>query len=161
MKSLYIQIVSIILILISGCQKADVSDKKTPLTSLKDQENKPPVAEKALPNTSKAEFAFNNNGDKIILKSRNLKKGSEVFNSTLSEPGIVTGTVFITVNSEQLPDDLTLSKQYRITKIVNKTYKLIVDKETELLQLKTKLMQHSAVQTVEIKIDYSPIESVR
>lgn len=96
-------------------------------------------------------------GDKLIFESDVLKKGDVVFNQTMGQKGVVTGTIVITLSSDFIPDDL--NKSFTLTKMTSHNYKLLVNKTDNIQKLVSMINNFDAVSNIEILVDYSPIDT--
>lgn len=161
-KAINIQLVTLALILLSGCQKSEISEqdssKHSASSSQKEQVLDKDVKKVVEINKQKPINAFSNNGEKITFAAPTLTKGTEVFNHAMKEPGIATGAIYLTLKDNSLP--VELSSQYTLKKMTNKTYRYLAEKDTDLLKVQDVFKQNANVDIVEIKVDYSPIKEV-
>ncbi|MEH6396524.1 hypothetical protein [Pseudoalteromonas sp.] len=100
--------------------------------------------------------SINNNGDKISYKADKLVKGTVVYNHATNEKGVVTGTVYITLKDDKMP--LKLKNTYDLKRVTKHTYRFIVDKSIDLELTTSDLKQFTSIESVEIAVNYSPIE---
>lgn len=157
-----LQILIITTALTSGCQKNETLAESTQNDIKSSEQKKQEVALNHAKKLNKAdaklifENSINNNGEKISYKTDKLFKGTIVHNHATSEQGVVTGTVFITLKSDDIP--LTLKNTYDTKKVAKHTYKFLVDKSTDLKSTMNDLKQYKTIDTIEIAINYSPVE---
>ncbi|MFK3858055.1 hypothetical protein [Pseudoalteromonas rhizosphaerae] len=157
-----LQLVIITIALISGCKKnetlTDSTENSINTSNEKAQEVALNTSQKLknVETTLLVSNSINNNGEKISYKTDKLLKGTTVHNHATSEQGIVTGAVFITLKSDDIP--LTLKSTYNTKKITKHTYQFLVDKNTDLKSTISDLKQYTVIDTIEIAINYSPIE---
>ena len=158
-----IQLIAVLSMLILGCQKDESVNKKegTPKnTALQKEQNTPQTTTKKTEELTKtSNNSVNNNGEKLTYNSEQLLKGTIVFNHANSEQGTVTGTVFITLKTEEA--SLALLDTYKLKNVAEHTYSFFVDKDTDLKVVKTELEKYPEVGIVEIGVDYTPISEVR
>ncbi|NMM39585.1 hypothetical protein [Pseudoalteromonas arctica] len=161
-NNIKLQLLIISIALTSGCNKNETpagnaenninsNDEKAQEVALKT-----PQKLKDVETTLLVSSSINNNGEKISYKTDKLLKGTTVHNHTTSEQGVVTGAVFITLKSDDIP--LALKSTYNTKKITKHTYQFLVDKNTDLKSTISDLKQYTIIDTIEIAINYSPIE---
>ena len=161
-QTIKIQALTLALVLVSGCQKNEISEQNTtqqPTTSSQKEQTSVKDVKKAVEiNKQKSTNAFSNNGEKITFDAPTLTKGTEVFNHAMQERGIATGAIYLTLKENSLP--VELSSQYALKKMTNKSYRYLAEKDTDLLQVQNAFKQNANVDIVEIKVDYSPVKEV-
>lgn len=156
-----LQIVIISIALMGGCKK-----NEQPLTTGDETINSSAINKQQTLNSSikqndsvKKQLvskSINNNGDKISYKADKLVKGTVVYNHATNEKGVVTGTVYITLKDDKMP--LELKNTYDLKRITKHTYRFIVDKSIDLELTTSDLKQFTSTESVEIAVNYSPIE---
>ncbi|MGO2371917.1 hypothetical protein NDQ71_22380 [Pseudoalteromonas sp. KG3] len=156
-----LQIVIISIALMGGCKK-----NEQPLTTGDDTINSSAINKQQTLNSSIKQSdsvekqlvskSINNNGDKISYKADKLVKGTVVYNHATNEKGVVTGTVYITLKDDKMP--LELKNTYDLKRITKHTYRFIVDKSIDLELTTSDLKQFTSTESVEIAVNYSPIE---
>ncbi|CAM4403046.1 hypothetical protein [Pseudoalteromonas ostreae] len=120
-NNIKLQLFIITITLMSGCKKNEpptgstknninASDEKAQEVALKTSQKLKNVETTLLVSNS-----INNNGEKISYKTDKLLKGTTVHNHATSEQGIVTGGVFITLKSDDIP--LALKSTYNTKKL--------------------------------------------
>ncbi|RZF90288.1 hypothetical protein EXT42_17705 [Pseudoalteromonas sp. CO302Y] len=158
-----IQLIIVLSMLTLGCQEGENVNKKEDIpknTVLQKEQNTPQTTTKKTEELTKTNSrSVNNNGEKLTYNSEQLVKGTIVFNHANSEQGTVTGTVFITLKTEEA--SLALLDTYKLKKVAEHTYSFFVDKGTDLKVVKTELEKYPEVGIVEIAVDYTPINEIR
>lgn len=161
-QTIKIEALMISLVLVSGCQKSEISDQDTEqqptASSQKEQSLEKDVKKVVEINKQKSTNAFSNNGEKITFDAPTLTKGTEVFNHAMQERGFATGAIYLTLKENSLP--VELSSQYALKKMTNNSYRYLAEKDTDLLKVQNAFKQNANVDVVEIKVDYSPIKEV-
>ena len=96
-------------------------------------------------------------GDKLTYSSQILKKGDVVFNQTMGQKGVITGSIIVTLLGNSIPMDL--SKKFKLSKLTQNNYKLLAEKNSDIEELVTYLNSHDQISNVEISVNYSPINT--
>jgi len=94
------------------------------------------------------------NGEKFRLLSGVLKKGAKVLNINMHEYGTVKGGIVVVVKSDYAFEDKRFT-QVEVSKIANKTFRLIHEKDNELMNFYQRLTRMTQFDVVELEIDYS------
>lgn len=105
----------------------------------------------------KQQKSIRSSGDKLSYSSEGLYKGDKIYNHSIQQQGVVSGTLTLTLNTDSVPKDL--SEAYELKALTAHNYLLIVEKKVEIAQLVYKLQNNNAVSNIEVKVDYSPIET--
>ncbi|GAA81724.1 hypothetical protein [Pseudoalteromonas sp. BSi20495] len=96
-------------------------------------------------------------GDKLIFNSEVLKKGDIVFNQTMQQKGVVTGTLVLTLASDFVPKDL--ANNFNLIRSTAHNYMLLVTQDDNIKAVAKSLSAYSDVKNVEVSVNYSPIET--
>ena len=94
------------------------------------------------------------NGEKHRLLSDVLKKGAKVLNINMHEYGMIKGGIVVVVKGDYAFED-ELFTQVNVSKIANKTFRLIHKKDNELMNFYQHLTRMAQFDVVELEIDYS------
>ncbi|RTR40717.1 hypothetical protein EKG38_02035 [Shewanella canadensis] len=96
------------------------------------------------------------NGEKFIVQEKTLSRGLRVFNHSMSEFGVLKGT-FVVQTLESIE---SLTNQFNVEEIASQTYRLTpLYNKADLLPLYRSLQGEKQFSTVEIEIDYSPLDN--
>lgn len=160
-KNYIIQIIILSLTLIGGCKKNDAQitdNKKTNSGVMPEQATtpSPSVIQNKAVEKKLISQSINNNGEKISYTTDKLLTGTIVYNHAISEQGIVTGTIFITLKNDNMP--LKLKNAYDFKKVAQHTYRFLVDKNTDIKLTISDLKQYSSIKNIEMAVNYSPIK---
>ncbi|GIU28194.1 hypothetical protein [Shewanella sp. MBTL60-007] len=155
----------VLLFLSTGC----TSDKDTQVSSLQVKPSKEEttaervtgvVAEPSVKSSIKLEagtfeqrgHSYQLNGEKYTTESARLVKGVAVFNSKMSEQGVLKGSFVV-----QCQQDIDFMKQsFSIESIALETYRLTpLETHADLYDLYQRLQGYEQLSLVEIEIDYS------
>jgi hypothetical protein len=95
------------------------------------------------------------NGEKLIVHSSELKKGTKVYSASIRQVGIVKGSIVVVtkkLDANQLTSKYKISS---ITKLAVNTFQLVPDDSENLYQFYRTLQGSELIDQVELAIDYS------
>lgn len=93
------------------------------------------------------------NNEKFKLLSPNVTQGAKVYNILMKEFGIIKGSIIVVTIDSALP--LTIKG----SKIAKQTYRLYPTKKSSLYEFYKEFDKDPKYSTVELEIDYSPINT--
>ncbi len=100
------------------------------------------------------EKTYTINGEKFTSENNLVQKGSSLFNITMAQSGIVKGSfVVITKQGTALTTEIT--QAYSSARIAIDTFRLVPNKEQDLMPLYRQLQNIDYISRIELELDYS------
>lgn len=152
-----------ILVFTASCSSDEVNKEPQVLNAksvIQDLDKRDPtVSKESLPRiklSTNGSTSYELNGEKFIVQDKILSRGLRVFNPNMSEFGALKGT-FVVQTVESIEP---FTNQFNVEEIASQTYRLTpLSNKADLLPLYRALQGEKQFSTVEIEIDYSPLDN--